>query len=290
MAFNIERMRKNLRNLRKDLKKNKKRLTPDEVHKLRTHARRFEAGQEAVSLLPKKDEKQTLRAVKRIRRRAGRVRDMDVLTGHLSSVKVEGEPDCLVQLFEYLGSQRYENARKLRRIIRRHSVDLRQSLKKNAARLEKKRRNKFGSDDPAKAAALALRLSSELAEPATLTPTNLHPYRQKVKKLLCILQMGEGAEQQEFIDALGECKDAIGEWHDWEQLIAIASDILEQGSGRKLLSQLREISKRKLEAALTAANRLRKGHVRMAKAANRSAPGRGEPKQPALKAVSSIAA
>src|SRR5262249_8325634 len=106
IALNIERIHENVRKLRKALKKDEKRPAPGEVHKLRTQARRFEATQEAVSLVPKKDKKQVLWGLKRIRQQAGAVRDMDVLTGHLFSVRVEGEQDRSVQLFEHLGAQR----------------------------------------------------------------------------------------------------------------------------------------------------------------------------------------
>jgi CHAD domain-containing protein len=68
-----------------------------------------------------------------------------------------------------------------------------------------------------------LKLSIELATPATLNRTNLHAYRLKIKERRYVLEMADDPGNQEFIDKLGEVKDAIGEWHDWEELIAIAS-------------------------------------------------------------------
>jgi CHAD domain-containing protein len=49
----------------------------------------------------------------------------------------------------------------------------------------------------------------------------------KIKELRYVLEMADGPRNQEFIDRLGEIKDAIGEWHDWEELIAITVEVLD---------------------------------------------------------------
>jgi CHAD domain-containing protein len=66
----------------------------------------------------------------------------------------------------------------------------------------------------AEAMAAAAKLSRELAQPATLNKSNLHPYRLKVKELRYILQMADSPDTRDFIDSLGAVKNAIGEWHD----------------------------------------------------------------------------
>jgi len=65
-------------------------------------------------------------------------------------------------------------------------------------------------------------MAADLAQPAELTKANLHPYRLKVKKFRDVIAMSAGGGDPKFADALAKCKDAIGEWHDWEELIAIA--------------------------------------------------------------------
>lgn len=60
---------------------------------------------------------------------------------------------------------------------------------------------------------------------------------------------------------LGEVKDAIGEWHDWEELIAIATDLLDHGPGSDLLHRLKTISSTKYEHALSLTNELRKTYL-----------------------------
>ena len=49
MPFDVERIKKNVRILQKILKKAPKRMSPDEIHRLRTKARRLESILEALS-------------------------------------------------------------------------------------------------------------------------------------------------------------------------------------------------------------------------------------------------
>ena len=71
----------------------------------------------------------------------------------------------------------------------------------------------------AEVSASALTLLTRLAKPARLGKTNLHSYRLEVKELRNLLQLAEEYDRQEFVRQLGEVKDAIGEWHDWEELV-----------------------------------------------------------------------
>ena len=136
-----------------------------------------------------------------------------------------------------------------------------------------------------------MELSSELATHTHLNRGNLHEFRLKVKELRYVLQLSDNADHVRFIEMLGKVKDAIGEWHDWEELIAISKDLLNHGPSCKLLHELRVVSSRKYEYALSIANKMRKEYL---KPADRNAKARGADKnkleQPALKAVSTIAA
>ena len=99
-----------------------------------------------------------------------------------------------------------------------------------------------------------LRLQRELAEPVRLTENNLHPYRIKVKELRDMLRMEKDPADRELIESLGDVKDAIGEWHDWQKLVQIARDNLPHGSKCKLIPLLQKITQQKLNHALAAAN------------------------------------
>lgn len=72
-----------------------------------------------------------------------------------------------------------------------------------------------------------------------------------------MLQLSPEADQQQM-NALNEIKDAAGEWHDWVELRAIAGDILDPKTDGDVLKHMDTLTREKLRAGLTAANRLRK--------------------------------
>ena len=106
MALDRNRLLKPVRKLRKLIGKLDSEPTPKQVHNLRTNARRFEAMFNAMSLDAHGIGKSVLKDLGRIRRRAGKVREMDVLTGFASTVHPQGEEECSVQLLEHLGVRR----------------------------------------------------------------------------------------------------------------------------------------------------------------------------------------
>jgi CHAD domain-containing protein len=151
------------------------------------------------------------------------------------------------------------------------------------------RRAQQNLDGTAPAAmAEALRLSSELSDPPRLDRRNMHPYRLKVKQLRYVLQMAQNSDHAKFVDKLGEVKDAIGEWHDWEELIGIAREALDHGAGCKLVRELKKISEEKYQHALKLANELRAEYLKPPRPAQRKRPG--ELARPVMTAASAMAA
>src|SRR4051812_1977598 len=106
MPLDPNRFVKPAKKLRKLLKKTDRKPDPDAVHDLRTNIRRIEAVLEVLSLEPDGKHSSIIKPLGRIRKRAGKVRDIDVLTGFASSVHVQNENDCMVRLLENLGARR----------------------------------------------------------------------------------------------------------------------------------------------------------------------------------------
>lgn len=264
MSIDVDRIQKSVRKVRKFVKKAPLDPAPEQVHDLRTHARKLESSLHALSMDSTRDERRLLKSVKQIRKRAGKVRDMDVLTGHVCGVKVAGEQDCEVQLLEHLGAQRHKNARKLHATVLKERPSLKKRLQREAAELDRLIQDSRPDEASAQAAAHALELTSELSDPPRLNKGNLHSYRLKVKELRYVLQMAESNGQKAFVKQLGEVKDAIGEWHDWEELIAIGGDVLDHSAGCRLVLKFKQISEAKYERALTLANRLRRAYLKKA--------------------------
>ena len=60
-----------------------------------------------------------------------------------------------------------------------------------------------------------------------------------------------------LVDALGEVKDTVGEWHDWVELERIARKVLGEEPDRELLKRIELTRGQKLQIAMAAANRVR---------------------------------
>jgi CHAD domain-containing protein len=296
MPIGQKEVRASIHKLRKSVKKCAKRLAPDDVHKLRTRIRRFESFDSALSLSSNGKSKRLLRPLKHLRKKAGRVRDMDVLTSHLATVRSDKERSCLIQLFECLGARRYRQAARLLRLVRRYGRILRKELKRVSQNVPASKTANGAKVDrraEARASEQLLRAASDLAEPIRLDRSNLHSYRLKLKHLHDLVKLeahgGDQRSAQKFADALGDCKDAIGEWHDWEELIAIAGKVLDHGPRCALLHELKRISKEKLHFALAAIDKLRSVYTKT-KPTRKKTQGAHPISPPALRAVSSLVA
>ena len=295
MALDRNRLLKPAKKLRKLVSNLDGEPPPETVHHLRTSTRRFEAAFEALALDEQGIRKSVLKNLRRCRKRAGKVRDMDVLTDYASTVRLAGEEECTVRLLEHLGAQRQKYARKLYAEVSRLRSPLRRDLKRTPPKLAKL----LGTDGagPAetglgpKAASAAVTLAIRLALPQRLDRGNLHPYRLHVKQLRNVLQMA-GGEPPRFVEDLGKVKDAIGEWHDWEELVSIAQKELKHGNRCRLLSELKRIAGRKYDHAFALAQALRTKYLRTShRSKTRSSVASfGAPREPVWEAVAMLAA
>jgi CHAD domain-containing protein len=266
MGLDSQHVHKPVRKIRKLLKKLPKQPSPEQVHQLRTNFRRLEAILGSLSLDRK--ERQLLKHLGRLRQKAGGVRDMDVLIGYVPIVKADSEQACTVRLLEHLGGRRRKEAKKLHAVTSRKGQQVRSALKRVDRRLEKvlcEKQEK--SCDPvnarSQAAASALALESALVLPHRLNRQNLHPYRLRVKQLQNVLRLGEGSNDREFLKALGRVKDAIGEWHDWEELQAIAVKVLNHGTKCEMIRQIRNACAEKYDTALSEAQKMRRRYMKV---------------------------
>src|SRR5579863_7148454 len=269
MGLDGPRAEKPVRKLHKLLKKMPAVPSVEDIHDFRTNSRRIEATLQALSLNSKNNCRRVLKQISRLRKRAGKVRDMDVLTDFLSRVpRPDEEGECYVQVLEHLGARRQTYAKNFDSARERYEPELKKGLKRISREIVEalpSHGKKDWATNPASAdvAASALKLLVELSQPLRLAKTNLHPYRLKVKELRNLLQMAEESDQQEFVRTLGEVKDAIGEWHDWQELVMIAVKVLDHGSRCQLLSELRRTGETKYRRALTLTETMRKQFLRM---------------------------
>ncbi len=197
----------------------------DVVHHLRTGARRCEA---ALDLLlqakhhPSHDHAAaTLRKLlRKIRRAAGPVRDLDVHRGLLKDL-VLGEQR------KAAASQSLEVRRDARKLDlwlrgrrRKSAVSLTEAAAKWRKKLDKAMEgfeSKTYEHRPMAggAADAALDAFAELTRRLPrLTPENLHDFRKGAKKARYMAEM-EGARGRKVAAPLNQMQDEIGIWHDW---------------------------------------------------------------------------
>jgi CHAD domain-containing protein len=261
MQLELANVQKPVRILRKSLKSLTRDPPVEDVHNLRTHARRVEAI--AAALMPgdKKLMRRLLKTIRPVRKAAGEVRDMDVLAGKARTLSRDRRSHSVICLLEYLSSMRAESARQLLATIAGQRDDARRSLKQFSRQIEKR----FHADKPGAMTGTAasgsgeeaaMRLIDELNRWPALSEENLHAFRIKVKELRFVLQLASDANLK-FVNALAKVKEQIGDWHDWQEMAKIAAKVLNPQDDRATLKKIDEITNRKLAQALVAAEGIR---------------------------------
>jgi len=185
----------------------------ENIHKFRTHSRRVETVlQELVQDAPR-NQKKLLKQLVRLRKKAGKLRDLDVQIAALRNLKVPQAAGSKAQLIRLLAEERAEREEQISHLFDKETVrDLRKRLKRAAAELQ-------------------IPPSTDLLHLATQTierlgrgnvsaeEKTLHQYRIVGKQARYIAELaGDGPEVRRFVDQLKRMQDVLGDWHDWQQL------------------------------------------------------------------------
>lgn len=256
------RLQKPVRSLRKGLKSLPKDPAPAQVHKLRTGARHMETL--AAALMPADAHKtrRLLKSIKPLRKAAGGVRDMDVMTENALKLAETPGHDSLARLVTYLGSTRQQSAAELVDAVEQKRKAARRGLKRFAKSVQSVQESEYRVvelDGDVRAAAEKLR--SELSRWPALNAGNIHRFRLKIKELRSLLQLEQNSDAG-MLRALANAKNKIGDWHDWHQLKEVAREILNAQEDRVLLTEIDQAEMKKLEEALTSSNTLRRKYLR----------------------------
>lgn len=266
MSDSPEHLREPFRKLRESLKHLEKNPPPEDVHKLRIQARRIESIASALVPAGGHRARRLIKPVKLLRRAAGTVRDMDVLTSNALSLCDRAEKHSLARLIDYLRSARAKNALKLLKAVDRESKLARKSLRqysrliKSASQVSNgvSRSSSTAHPPPDPLYAAVGELLADLTAWPVITIRNIHSYRLKVKELRYVLQALPESDKG-FIDALTVVKDQIGEWHDWQQLASVASQAIPGPEDKALLDEIKKTARKKLHQAKAVSNAMRDG-------------------------------
>ncbi|MGD0830349.1 MAG: CHAD domain-containing protein [Terracidiphilus sp.] len=262
MALDHRKLCMAFRALRKSLGTLSKEPSVEEIHDLRTRSRRVETIIHALSIDRKGGGPRLLRAVESIRRKSGKVRDLDVLTGYMASIQSYADQEYSAQLLNHLAEQRWRLARKLCRAVAKSGNDIRRDLRQCSFRIDRKIGSSKGGLNKVNkwrvnAAASALRLLKSLAGRRDLKSGNLHSYRLNLKSLIYLLQLIDHPNAA-FLEALRKAKDVIGEWHDWSELESTANSLLDRNAARTISGQIHSIASQKLTQALSITKQMQK--------------------------------
>lgn len=215
---------------------------PRPVHRLRTTTRRIEGQLAMLALLPEIPEhnklaRKTQRILKKLRRAAGNVRDLDVQLDLIRSVTPEDASASLErdasELRIALERQREKAAAKLLKELHWHQADAAVLLE---ALLDALKPNETLALAPAQLTTLARDWFTENAPPEPENdpddPEHLHTLRKNAKLARYIAENApKSAKTPRRLAAQFESvQEAGGHWHDWLVLAGIASDRLGSAS------------------------------------------------------------
>jgi CHAD domain-containing protein len=274
------------RKLGRELSKLASKPQPKNVHQFRTTTRRVEAVVE--ELVPQQDHslRKLMKQLGKLRKRAGRVRDMDVLISNLRNLKVSEEPGRKSELLRSLAELRSRREEKLIDGLDKQKVrSIQKRIKRAAASLTLRDGDLAG---------LATRMFSDLARAnENLNADVLHQYRIRGKRIRYIAEVaGDTPETQRIVSELKRMQDAIGEWHDWLTLSEKAERLGTDERPSALLAALKNITRAKYRDAIQVVsetkNTLLPRSIDSSKAPMRAGAGR-KPSTPAAVASAAVA-
>jgi CHAD domain-containing protein len=264
--LDLSTVQNNAKKLRKTLRKFADPPSPDAVHKLRTRIRQFESAVQTFGNGFEQAETKGLKEMEKIRKKAGKVRDLDVFTSHLASLHSVGEDECLVQFLLHIGAKRRKQASRLASVVQKEAASLRKRIKRAVKEFESRAGKKMtrpSEDTTQQINAVRAQRFIEAAQAPQLDRKNLHEYRKKIKVLRDVLLIAHTNSDGALVKALRQSKDAIGEWHDWEELAAIGGKVLEDHQKCKLLAALKDRTQKKFQEALRATTKMRRRYLKV---------------------------
>ena len=219
---------------------------PEDVHLFRTTTRRIETLLKELVPKPGRSERKLLKQLAKIRKRAGRVRDLDVQMAALRTLKIGRDGEEKRTLFSALAADRGKYEKKLVSLFDKDSL---RSLRKRLRRAAEDPRLYGSKMEPV---SKALRLFVQLARrQGEVSEAVLHQYRLRCKRVRYVAEMG-GKEPvaDAVLEQLKAIQDAVGEWHDWDTLTARAEALFSHAPNVPIITALRAVRHSKLVEAM----------------------------------------
>jgi CHAD domain-containing protein len=269
MPIARERVRFIFKRTESDLSKLAAKRLPDNVHGFRTTARRLQTLLEELAAEGNRNQKKLLKSLDGIRKRAGKVRNVDVQLTALRSLKIAQEPRRKTQLMHELLELRAKHEKKLHKALTREVM---REVEKRLKRASKEIKFKADCDPLAVARRLlsrairpgeteaATKIESKKLEPkkpqskpGIKAEASLHQCRIVIKRARYVAEFApKSAEATAVISQLQALQDTIGNWHDWQALTNSAAEHLGDVSQSSLVAALHNLAAGKMRGAMAA--------------------------------------
>jgi CHAD domain-containing protein len=219
-----------------------KTLAAESVHRFRTNSRRVEAV--LAQLAPEtRNKKKLLKSLAKLRKKAGKLRDVDVQIAFLKELKVPDRQNHRAQLLETLEEERLRRSRKLAKAFDVETVrELRKRLRRARAEAS------LDGVDPLRCAFACLPRPGT----APLGEKALHACRIAAKQARYLAELAADSDAKTFVAELKRAQDAIGEWHDILKLKERAEQRFGSAHDSALVSVLQNISRARFRRATNA--------------------------------------
>jgi CHAD domain-containing protein len=219
---------------------------PGAIHRMRTSIRRLEAILEELSPHLDRNQRKLLKVLSRLRRRAGRVRDIDVHVAALRSLKLSDEPGRKTQILSKFADLRIARERKLVKLFDEVSI---RELRKRLKRAEQSLQVPDDFPGPLETAYDSFVRLAKKNE--TLSENGLHQYRIQGKRARYVAELaGNEAQARAFVSRLKTMQDVLGEWHDWLTLAQAVAKLTNSANNSPLLAALNNITRAKFHEAV----------------------------------------
>ena len=246
MSLYEAQVRATFQKLSRQLSKLAKTTSASNVHKFRTYSRRVEALIEDLVPTPKRKDRRLLKQLARLRKKGGKVRDLDVQIAALRGLKLPQEAGRKSQLLRVLADDRALQEKKLEKAFDKRQVSqLRKGLKRSAAKIAI-------PDDAVELLGRAMRPILQLGtNRGPLTEKKVHQYRIVGKHARYLAEIaGDDPQAKQLVEQLKRMQDVIGDWHDWLKLTERADEVFDGARGSALVAALRNITRAKYRQSL----------------------------------------
>jgi CHAD domain-containing protein len=252
MPIDPKRSRIVFQKLEQDLVKLSSKPRAENVHRFRTGTRRLQILLAELSPKLDRNQKKLLKMLGRIRKRAGKVRDLDVQLAALRALKIPREPRRKTQLVNRLIELRGRQEKKLRKSVEEDTVS---ETRKRLKRASKNFKPEASRDPIAVARGMLERINRE---DAPVTEALLHQYRILSKRARYAAEFAEtSAEAEKFVAGLKRVQDALGDWHDWLTLTQTAGEHLGEVRESALVAELHNVTGAKFRHAVAVLSQMR---------------------------------